>query len=49
MIAVNSFDQAQSKTGLPQSVTDNQRLQTIIQTVTRRLAYSSAPQVVVLR
>lgn len=48
MIAMNSFDRAQSKTGLPQSFSDNQRLQTVIQRVTRKLAYSSAPQVIVL-
>ena len=49
MIAMNSFDRAQSRTGLPQSFSDNQRLQTVIQRVTRKLAYSSAPQVIVLR
>ena len=48
MIAMNSFDRAQSRTGLPQSFSDNQRLQTVIQRVTRKLAYSSAPQVIVL-
>lgn len=48
MIAINSFDRTQSKTGLPQSFSDNQRLQTVIQRVTRRLAYSSVPQVIVL-
>ena len=49
LIAVNSFDQVQSKTGLLQSTSDNQRLQKIIQMVTRKLANSSTPQVVVLR
>ena len=45
LIALNSFDQIQSKTGLM----PNQHLQTIIQTVTRKLASSGAPQVIVLR
>ncbi|KAJ7378290.1 Myosin [Desmophyllum pertusum] len=48
LIAVNSFAEAQSKTGLLQSIADNQRLQSIVQTVTRKLAISSAPQVIVL-
>lgn len=49
LIAVNSYDQVQSKTGLLQSASDNQRLQKIILTVTSKLANSSAPQVIVLR
>ena len=49
LIAVNSFDQVQSKTGLLQSMSDNQRLQKIIQMVTSKLANSSTPQVIVLR
>ena len=49
LIAVNSFDQVQSKTGLLQSTSDNQRLQKIIQAVTSKLANSSSPQVIVLR
>lgn len=49
LIAVNSFDQVQSKTGVLQSVPDNEQLQTIIQTVTNKLASSSASQVIVLR
>ena len=49
LIAVNSFDQAQSKTGLLQSASDNWRLQKIIQTVTSKLANSFTPQVIVLR
>lgn len=48
LIAVNSFDQVQSKTGLLQSMSDNQRLQKIIQMVTSKLANSSTPQVIVL-
>ncbi|XP_015753714.1 PREDICTED: unconventional myosin-X-like, partial [Acropora digitifera] len=44
LIAVNSFDQIQSKVG-PKH---NQHLQRVIQTVTRKLAASSTPQVIVL-
>lgn len=44
LIAVNSFDQTQSKVG-PKH---NQHLQRVIQTVTRKLAASSTPQVIVL-
>ena len=45
LIAVNSFDRIQSKVG-PKH---NQHLQRVIQTVTRKLAASSTPQVIVLR
>lgn len=49
LIAVNSFDEVQSRTGMLQSASDNHRLQKIIQTVTSKLANSATPQVVVLR
>lgn len=44
LIAVNSFDQVHSKTG-PQH---SKELQTVVQKVTKKLASSSAPQVIVL-
>ena len=45
LIAVNSFDQVQSKSSFQHS----QKLQEVVQRVTRKLATSGSPQVIVLR